>query len=92
MKCTMFKLFGTILGTTVCGGESFTLGSLKTSAKIYLSQHKCLQRGTDHTHAELIINRIIPDKVNMDKLCDIDLCDNHKINVYREVLIIPMQS
>ena len=81
MKCTMLKLFQSLLGTTLCGGQTCTLGGLNTSARVYLSQHNCLRKDTDYTNAELIMNRLIPDRIEIDKISDVDICDNHKRNL-----------
>ena len=81
MKCIMLKLFQSLLGTTLCGGQTCTLGGLNTSARVYLSQHNCLRKDTDYTNAELIMNRLIPDRIEIDKISDVDICDNHKRNL-----------
>ena len=77
MKCTILKLFVSTLGSTVCGGQLSTLGALPSAAD-YLGSHNCLIKGTNHSLAELVMNRIVPDRIDLEKIKDLDICDDHK--------------
>ena len=78
MTCTLLKLFRPHIGNKSWGCQIVSLGSLQTTAKLYLSQHQCLKKGADYSNADLIINRLVPDKVDVDKLYNVDICNNHK--------------
>ena len=78
MKCTVFKLFSLCLGTSVCGGTSTTLRNLhQISAVNFLSNKLCHKKGTEYSLAQLILNKVTPEHIQVDKLSEVDICENH---------------
>ena len=75
--CTLFKLFKQKLGSAVCKGKLWTLKELDTKASIRMKSFKFCDED-DSTLADLVINKITPEKIEISKLSNIDICDGHK--------------
>ena len=82
MNCTFRKIFGNQLCGTSCSGELVQLCTLQTSVSQYLAQHDCLKRGTDYTAAELILNRVSPDYIAIDRVGSVDICEYHRKSLF----------
>ena len=85
MRCTIFQLYALCMGTSVCGGPRVTFKELtKTSAVNFLTNNKCYKKGSEYSMAQVILNKMTPEQVNMDKLGELDICESHKIYLTRK--------
>ena len=71
--CTFFLLFRST-GTATCGGTTTKFDELNVSAtRVFKSASV-----SNHTVADLIVNKITAETVDMTKIRDVDLCENHQ--------------
>ena len=76
----MFMLYAlsSQLGTVVCGGPLVKLRELhEISAVKFLTDNKCMKKG-NYSMAQVILNKMTPEEVNMDQLLEVDICENHQ--------------
>ena len=78
MKCTFRKVFDSKLCGTACSGEHVKLSTLNSTVNQYLAQHSCLKRGTDYSYANLILNRVSPEHIDIQTVENMDICEYHK--------------
>ena len=71
--CTLFLLFRST-GTETCGGSTIKFAELNVKATRVFKPAS----DSNHTVADLIVNKITPEHVDMSKLSEIDLCENLK--------------
>ena len=77
MRCTLSKLFASV-GAIVCGGPTSMLKDLdKISAVNFLSSYKCHVRGSYYSLAHLVINKVTPERINVELLGSLDICQQH---------------
>merc|ERR1719318_1964317 len=78
MKCTFSKLFALSVGAIVCGGPIAMVKELgQISAVDFLSSYKCHVRGSNYSLAHLLLNKVTPEKINVDLLGSLDICQDH---------------
>ena len=71
--CTFFLLFRST-GTATCGGSIIKFDELNVSAtRVFKSASV-----SNHTVADLIVNKITAETVDMTKIRDVDLCENRQ--------------
>jgi hypothetical protein len=79
MKCTMFQLFPFYMGTVACEGPSSKLSDLNaSSAGELLRKFNCPIKGSEVSIAQLILNKVSPEYVDIEKVRDVEICENHK--------------
>jgi hypothetical protein len=71
--CTFFKLFRSLLGDSDCQGKSWNMKDFHVSAFSFLSEHNISTLGSEATISDLILNKIIPDKVEVSQLNQVDI-------------------
>ena len=67
-----------LLGDSKCQGCLWTLENFNVPANSYLDQHNISTHGRDVTISDIILNKLIPEQINVSKLKDIDICDGHR--------------
>ena len=79
MKCTMFQLFPFYMGAVACEGPSSKLSDLNaSSAGELLRKFNCPIKGSEVSIAQLILNKVSPEYVDIEKVRDVEICENHK--------------
>ena len=77
MKCTIFQLFP-LLSEMPCEGSLSKLSDLEEiSAVDLLERVNCNVKVTGLSMAQLILNKVTPEKVDISKVGGIDICNNH---------------